>query len=92
MFVRTSTETVLLRAFLRRTVSTHPSVFFFPFLSERKIKNKKNPQSWRRREEAIEGKEDAAMKGPSGPIALFPLRGACYWCKMALCLSETPAS
>lgn len=84
MFVRTSTETVLLRK------ATHPSEFFFPFLSERKMF--KNLQSWRRREETIKGKEDAEMKGPSGPIALFPLRGARYWCKMALCLSETPAS
>uniref|UniRef100_A0AAQ5XWA1 Phosphodiesterase n=1 Tax=Amphiprion ocellaris TaxID=80972 RepID=A0AAQ5XWA1_AMPOC len=43
-------------------------------------------------QEYIEGKEDAAMKGPSGLIPLFPLQGECYWCKMALCLSETPAS
>lgn len=31
-------------------------------------------------------------RGPPGPTPLFPLRGECYWCKMALCLSETPAS
>lgn len=53
---------------------------------------KKVHRVWKRREEAVGGKDDAAMKGPSGPGALFPLRGARYWCKMALCLSETPAS
>lgn len=92
MFVRTSTETDLLRK------ATHPSVFFFHFCRKekegRKKKKKKNPQSlWEERGGCQrKGKEDAAMKGPLGPSALFPLRGACYWCKMALCLSETPAS
>lgn len=84
MFVRTSTETVLLRK------ATHPSDFFFSISVGKK--NKKNPQSLRRREEDLEGQEDAAMWGPPGPIPLFPLQGERYWCKMALCLSETPAS
>lgn len=83
MFVRTSTDTVLLRK------ATHPSDFFSISVGK---KNKINPQSWRRRVKDIEAKEDAAMKGPPGPIPLFPLQGECYWCKMALCLSETPAS
>lgn len=87
MFVRTSTETDLLRK------ATHPSCFFSIFVGKKnKEEKKKVHRVWKRREEAVGGKEDAAMKGPSGPSALFPLRGACYWCKMALCLSETPAS
>lgn len=84
MFVRISIETVLLRK------ATRSSDFFFPFLSERKIRISTELEE--EREEDIEGKEDAAMKGPSGLIPLFPLQGECYWCKMALCLSETPAS
>lgn len=35
-------------------------------------KKNKKIHSWRGREEDIEGKENAAMKGPLGPIPLFP--------------------
>lgn len=71
------------------------SLFFFPFLSERKMKKKST---------STELEEERGKKGGwrkmlrrQGPLGLrcpfFPLRGArAYWCKMALCLSETPAS
>lgn len=72
--VLTSVQSVLVihvRSNLNRNCSPLTSYsaegLFFPFLSERK----ENPQSWRRREEDAEGKEDAAMEG--GPPAPIPL-------------------
>uniref|UniRef100_A0A3B4VDX3 Phosphodiesterase n=2 Tax=Seriola TaxID=8160 RepID=A0A3B4VDX3_SERDU len=44
------------------------------------------------RDQGDEDDKPTPNHGPPGPIPLFPLRGECYWCKMALCLSETPAS
>lgn len=70
------------------------SLFFFHFCRKEK-KQKACPQSWKRGEE---GKEDGGRccddRGQLGlRCPFFPLRGVrAYWCKMALCLSETPAS
>lgn len=85
MSVRISIENLLLRE------APCQSDFFFPFLSERKMR-KSTELEEKRKKKDIGVKEDAAMKGPPGPVTLFPLQGECYWCKMALCLSETPAS
>lgn len=65
MFNRISTETVLLRK-----ATPCPGDLFSISVGK---KNNKNPQSWRGREEDIEGKEDAAMKGPLGPNTPFSL-------------------
>lgn len=69
--------------------------FFFHFCRKEK---------WKKRSPSTELEEERGEKGGwrkmlrrQGPLGLrcsfFPLRGVrAYWCKMALCLSETPAS
>lgn len=65
MFVRTSTETVLLRK------ATHPSdFFFFPFLSERKIRTSTELEEERGR--FPEGKRRCCDEGAAGSHTPFP--------------------